>query len=69
MTFDNLLLERDDAVAIVTINRPKVLNALNAQTLDELRRVVLDLKHDAGVRAVILTGAGDEVVRRRRRHQ
>jgi len=60
MAFDNLLLERDDAVAVLTINRPKVLNALNGQTLDELRRAILDLKHDAGVRAVIVTGAGDK---------
>src|SRR6202790_19368 len=59
MAFDNLLLERDGAVALVTINRPKVLNALNTQTLDELRRVALDLKRDEAVRAVILTGAGD----------
>jgi enoyl-CoA hydratase len=59
MAFDNLLLDRDGAVAIVTINRPRVLNALNTQTLDELRRAVLDLRRDAGVRAVILTGAGD----------
>src|SRR5499427_218387 len=60
MPFDTLLLERDGATAIVTINRPKVLNALNAQTLDELRRVVLELKQDAGVRVVILTGAGEK---------
>src|SRR5256886_8961229 len=60
MAFDNLLLERDGAVAIVTVNRPKVLNALNAPTLDELRRAVLDLKHDEGVRVVILTGAGEK---------
>ena len=60
MAFDNLLLERDGAVAIVTINRPKVLNALNARTLDDLRRVVLDLTHDDGVRVVILTGAGEK---------
>jgi enoyl-CoA hydratase len=55
---DTLLLERDGAVAIVTINRPQVLNALNSQTLDELRRAVLDLKRDESVRVVILTGAG-----------
>ncbi|HEV2984617.1 MAG TPA: enoyl-CoA hydratase-related protein [Vicinamibacterales bacterium] len=55
---DTLLLERDGAVAIVTINRPQVLNALNTQTLDELRRAVLDLKRDESVRVVILTGAG-----------
>jgi enoyl-CoA hydratase/carnithine racemase len=60
MAFDNLLFERDGAVAVVTINRRKVLNALNTQTLDELRRVVLDLKQDESVRVVILTGAGDK---------
>jgi enoyl-CoA hydratase len=60
MAFDNLLLERDGAVALVTINRPKVLNALNAQTLDDLRRAMLDLGHDDSVRAVVLTGAGEK---------
>jgi len=60
MAFDNLLLDRDGAVAIVTINRPKVLNALNAQTLDELRRAMLDLGRDDSVRVVVLTGAGDK---------
>jgi enoyl-CoA hydratase len=57
---ENLLIERDGAVAIVTVNRPKVLNALNTQTLDELRRTILALKHDAGVRCAILTGAGEK---------
>jgi enoyl-CoA hydratase len=60
MAFDNLLLDRDGAVAIVTINRPKVLNALNAQTLDELRRAMLDLGRDDSVCVVVLTGAGDK---------
>jgi enoyl-CoA hydratase len=60
MTFDNLLVERDEATAIVTINRPTVLNALNTQTLDELRRAILELKQDEGVRVVILTGAGEK---------
>jgi enoyl-CoA hydratase len=60
MTFDNLLLERDGAVAVLAINRPKVLNALNAQTLDELRRAILELKHDATVRAVVITGSGEK---------
>src|SRR3954468_18664935 len=58
MAFDNLLLERTAAVALITINRPNVLNALNTQTMDELRRAVLDLKQDDSVRVVILTGAG-----------
>ena len=57
---ENLQVEQDGAIAIVTVNRPKVLNALNAQTLDELRRTILALKHDEGVRAVILTGAGEK---------
>ena len=60
MSFENLLIERDGGVAVLTINRPKVLNALNTQTLDELRRAVLELKSDAGVRAVILTGSGEK---------
>jgi enoyl-CoA hydratase/carnithine racemase len=55
----NLLIERDGAIATVTINRPHVRNALDTQTLDELRRAVLALKHDEAVRVVILTGAGD----------
>lgn len=60
MTFENLLLERDGAVAIVTINRPKVLNALNGQTLTELDAVMRELQGDAGVRAVVLTGSGEK---------
>jgi len=60
MAFDNLLIEREGATAIVTINRPKVLNALNTQTLDELRRAMLELKQDDSVRVVILTGAGEK---------
>lgn len=58
MAFDNLLLERDGPVATVTINRPQVLNALNAATLTELDRVTSELAADDSVRAVILTGAG-----------
>lgn len=60
MSFDNLIVTRDGAVATITVNRPKVLNALNTQTMDELRRAVLDLKHDDDVRVVIITGAGDK---------
>jgi enoyl-CoA hydratase len=60
MAFDHLLSERDGASAIVTINRPKVLNALNSQTIDELRRHFLDLQQDRDVRVVIVTGAGEK---------
>jgi enoyl-CoA hydratase len=58
MAFDNLLVERDGAVAVLTINRPTVLNALNSQTIDELRRAMLDLQRDPSARVVIVTGAG-----------
>jgi enoyl-CoA hydratase/carnithine racemase len=57
---ENLLVDRDGPVAVVTVNRPAVLNALNAPTLDDLRRAALDLKHDADIRVVILTGAGEK---------
>ena len=60
MAFDNLLLERDGAVATITINRPTVLNALNSATLDELRRAILELKAGDAVRVVIITGAGEK---------
>jgi enoyl-CoA hydratase len=60
MAYDNLLVERDGAVGILTVNRPKVRNALNRQTMDELRRAVLEMKHDEAVRVVVLTGAEDK---------
>jgi enoyl-CoA hydratase len=60
MAFDTLQLERDGAVALVTIDRPQVLNALNSHTLDELRRTILALKQDESVRVVVLTGAGEK---------
>jgi enoyl-CoA hydratase len=60
MTYENLLLERDGAVALVTINRPKVLNALNVATIAELDHVMRALQAEDAVRAVILTGAGEK---------
>ena len=60
MTFENLLIEQDDAVAVVTFNRPKVLNALNTRTLDELSNALAAFRIDPAVRAVILTGAGEK---------
>jgi enoyl-CoA hydratase len=60
MSFETLLVDRDGAVATVTINRPKVLNALNTQTINELERAMLDLEQDDDVRVVVLTGAGEK---------
>ena len=59
-SLENILFESADGIATVTINRPKVLNALNAQTLEELRRTILALRRDDQVRCVIVTGAGEK---------
>jgi enoyl-CoA hydratase len=58
MAYDNLRLEREGAVAIVTVDRPAVLNAMNTPTLQALHQAFLDLQRDDGVRVVVLTGAG-----------
>ena len=60
MTYQNLLLEREGAVAIVTINRPAKMNALNAQTISELGQAMSAIGADPAVRAVVLTGAGEK---------
>ena len=57
---EHVLVERDGAVAVVTISRPKVLNALSSQTLDELRRAMLSLRHDRSVRSIVITGGGEK---------
>jgi enoyl-CoA hydratase len=59
MALEHLLVDRDGAVSIITINRPKVLNALNGPTLDELSQVIDEASRDESVRVLILTGAGD----------
>jgi enoyl-CoA hydratase len=60
MSTDTMQVERDGAVAVVTIDRRSVLNALDRATIDGLRRVLLDVKRDESVRVVILTGAGEK---------
>jgi enoyl-CoA hydratase/carnithine racemase len=59
-TFETLLYEKKDAIAYVTLNRPKVLNALNQQTWEDLRAAFQDALEDPAVRGVILTGTGDK---------
>jgi enoyl-CoA hydratase/carnithine racemase len=56
----NVLYETKGAIAYVTVNRPKVLNALNTPTWVDLRRTFERARDDAGVRGVILSGAGDK---------
>jgi enoyl-CoA hydratase len=60
MSYENILVESRDRVAVVTLNRPKVLNALNRALFAELDRVVDDIAADTSIRAVILTGAGEK---------
>src|SRR6187549_426816 len=57
---ENLLFENRTGIAIVTVNRPSVRNALNTATMQELRTVFAQIKNDVAVRVVILTGAGDK---------
>jgi enoyl-CoA hydratase len=60
MNFENILFDKKGPIAYVTVNRPKVLNALNMATMEELRAAFHDLKNDSAVRVAILTGAGDK---------
>lgn len=55
-----LQVEKSNGVALLTINRPQALNALNSEVLSELADSLLDLELDAEVKAVVLTGAGDK---------
>jgi enoyl-CoA hydratase len=58
MSYTSLVLQKDETVATVTIDRPKKLNALDRATLSELKNMFDDLGRDEAVRAVVLTGAG-----------
>ena len=60
MAYSNLTLKIDDEIALLTINRPEKLNALNRQTLQEMNQVLDDIEHEQQCRGVILTGAGEK---------
>jgi enoyl-CoA hydratase len=60
MNYNNLLIDIADGVAVVTINRPAALNALNVEILEELAAAFEALKNDAAVACVILTGSGSK---------
>jgi enoyl-CoA hydratase len=55
--FETVLVERRGRVALVRLNRPKALNALNSQLMDEVTRLLADLDTDAGIGAIVLTGS------------
>jgi enoyl-CoA hydratase len=60
MSYENLLYEKKDGIGYITFNRPKVLNALNRKTVEELEQVLNDAHDDASVRVLILTGSGEK---------
>jgi enoyl-CoA hydratase len=60
MGYENLLYEVRDGIAFITFNRPKVLNALNRRTMEELRDALLAARDDAAVQVLILTGTGEK---------
>lgn len=60
MPYENIKVETRNKIAYVTIDRPKVLNALNMQTMEELRQAFTQIKSDKDVRVVLLTGAGEK---------
>ncbi|HJT18463.1 MAG TPA: enoyl-CoA hydratase-related protein, partial [Thermoanaerobaculia bacterium] len=57
---ENIKTENRDGLLIVTIDRPKVLNALNAKTVEEIYEVFDNAREDEGVKAVIVTGGGEK---------
>ncbi len=59
-TFENLRYEKNEQIALITISRPKVLNALNTPTLQELNRALQTVRDDDDVRVAILTGEGEK---------
>src|SRR2546428_4954707 len=60
MTFENLIVEIRDRIARVTVNRPKVLNALNEKTVREIHAAFSSLRENDEAQVVILTGAGEK---------
>ena len=59
MSYQNILVEIDDGVGVVTLDRPKVLNALSSDLYQELDTALAEMNSDPEVRAIILTGSGD----------
>lgn len=60
MELKNILLSVENGIAVLTINRPKVLNALNVETLKELQAAIQEVKENASVKVLIITGAGEK---------
>ena len=59
-SYENIILERQEDIAVLTINRPKALNALNSSTLEEIAQALTEIGNDPNLRVLIVTGAGDK---------
>src|SRR5438270_12959655 len=57
MTYETILVEREERVGIITLNRPKALNALNTQVMNEVTSAATELDNDPGIGAIIVTGS------------
>lgn len=57
---NNITLEKDNKIALVTIDRPKQLNALNRETIQELHHLLKELEQDRDIRVIIITGSGEK---------
>lgn len=60
MSYEHLLIDREDNVAVLTINRPEKYNALNDEVVEEISAAMDELAADEEVRAIVITGAGDK---------
>ncbi|RKS96840.1 enoyl-CoA hydratase/isomerase family protein [Chryseobacterium defluvii] len=60
MGYQNILLEKEDKISIITINRPESLNALNAKTIQEISLALDELNSDTECRVIIITGSGEK---------
>ena len=58
MKFKNIIVEKNESIATIWINRPEVLNALNIDTIEELSYAITDLENDGNIHVVVLTGKG-----------
>jgi enoyl-CoA hydratase len=56
-TYETILIERDQRVATITLNRPQALNALNSQVMNEVTSAATELDNDPGIGAIIITGS------------
>ncbi|SPD73610.1 3-hydroxybutyryl-CoA dehydratase [uncultured Desulfobacterium sp.] len=60
MEYENIIFEVKEGIAVLTVNRPKKMNALNFRTMDEIKDAIATVKGDDSIRAMIITGAGDK---------